>query len=93
MRPMAASNNQSCFKFGGCIHNIGEPSSRVFPGVAYGAPSRAHVLDVLRLTERDNRSSRKESLRLRLQNIFSNNKCTVSERKIVHIISFLPEAA
>ena len=47
---------------------LGEFSSRVFPGVACGA--RASVLDVLRLTERDNRSSRKESLRL-LQNLFS----------------------
>ena len=74
VRPMAASNNQSFLNLGVCIHNIGELSSRVFPGGAYGAPARAHVLDVVRLTERDNRSSRKESLRLRLQNLFSTGR-------------------
>ena len=67
---MVASSSQNCFNFGGCFHNIG---GVLAPGFSQVLPvARASVLDVLRLTERDNRSSRKESLRLRLQNIFSN---------------------
>ena len=67
---MVASSSQNCFNFGGCFHNIGGVLAPGFSQVLPVARLRAHVLDVLRLTERDNRSSRKESLRLRLQNIF-----------------------